>query len=199
MYTIRNNDTTDRTVLIEHPRRPGWTLVAGLQAVETSETAYRFKVAAPAKQTTTLTVEEKQPVENKYQISSLTDEQLNVMVRNSGDNGAVKQALQPILAKKASMAALSAQLADRQGEIQQISEDEARIRENLRAVKGTAEENRLVKRYAAQLTEWDRHASAGTRGVGPPVRPGPGRTATTDRTPGARRRFRGLRRPIHRR
>jgi hypothetical protein len=68
VYTIRNNDTTDRIVIIEHPTRPGWTLRAGPQPVETSATAYRFRVAVPAKQTTTLTIEEKQPLESRYNV-----------------------------------------------------------------------------------------------------------------------------------
>jgi hypothetical protein len=153
VYTIRNNDALDRTVVIEHPRRTGWTLVGGPQAVETSATAYRFSVPAPAKQTTMLTVEEKQPIENRYEIASLTDERLNVLVHDSGNSDGVKLALQPILAKKSEVAGLATQVADRQAEVQRVSEDEQRVRENLRALKGTPEEQRAVKRYAAELTQ----------------------------------------------
>jgi hypothetical protein len=153
VYTIRNNDTSDRTVLIEHPTQAGWTLAGGSQPVETSAIAYRFLVAAPAKKTTTFAVEEKQPGENRYAVDSLTDDRVKVLVRDSGNNDPIKQALQPILAKKASIAELSTALGDRQGEIQQITEDEQRVRENLGALKNTAEEKRLVRRYATQLTE----------------------------------------------
>lgn len=153
VYTIRNNDTVDRTVIIEHQRRVGWTLAAGLEPAETSATTYRFQVNAPAKQTTMFTVDETQPVQHRYEVSSLTDDSFNVLIRDSHDSLAIKAALQPILAKKATVAALSAQLANRQTQIQQISGDEQRVRENLRALKDTAEEKRLAKRYAAQLTE----------------------------------------------
>jgi hypothetical protein len=153
VYTIRNNDTTDRTVVVEHPLRPGWTLASETPA-ETSPTAYRFKVAAPAKQTTTLVVEEKQPLESKHEITSMTDDQVAVLVRDSG-SAILQQAFTPILAKKAAIADLSARLADRQGEIEQISQDEARVRENLIALKSTSDEKRLVKRYASQLTDWE--------------------------------------------
>jgi Carboxypeptidase regulatory-like domain len=153
VYTIRNNDTTDRTVVVEHPVRPGWTLASETPA-ETSSTAYRFKVAAPAKQTTTLVVEERQPLESKHEVTSMTDDQVAVLVRDSG-SAILKQAFTPILAKKAAIAALSARLADRQGEIEQISQDEARVRENLIALKSTSDEKRLVKRYASQLTDWE--------------------------------------------
>jgi hypothetical protein len=152
VYTIRNNDPTDRTVVIEHPTRPGWTLVDGLQPAETSATAYRFKVAAPAAHTTTLTVEEKQPLQDRYEVAALTDDQFNLLVRDTGDHQAMKQALEPILAKKAAVASLKAQLQAQEREIQQISADEQRIRENLGALKDKAEERKLVKRYAAHLS-----------------------------------------------
>jgi hypothetical protein len=153
VYTIRNNDTTDRSVVVEHPVRPGWTLASETPA-ETSATAYRFKVAAPAKHSTTLVVEEKQPLESKYEITSMTDDQVAVLVRDSG-SAILQQAFTPILAKKAAIADLSARLADRQSEIEQISQDEARVRENLIALKSTSDEKRLVKRYASQLTDWE--------------------------------------------
>ena len=153
VYTIRNNDTTDRIVIIEHPTRPGWTLQGGPQPVETSATAYRFRVAAPAKQTTTLTIEEKQPIENRYNVSSLTDDRLDVLIRESGDSAAVKQALQPILAKKSELAAIEKQVADRVAEAKRISGDEERVRANLGSLKGTSEEQSAVKRYAAQLVQ----------------------------------------------
>jgi hypothetical protein len=152
VYTIRNNDTTDRTVVIEHPTRPGWTLVDGLQPAETSATAYRFKLAAPASHTTTLTVEEKQPLQDRYEVAALTDDQVNLLVRDTGDGQAMKQALEPILTKKASVAALKAELQRQETEIQQISADEQRSRENLAALTDKADERKLVKRYALQLT-----------------------------------------------
>jgi hypothetical protein len=152
VYTIRNNDTTDRAVVIEHPTRPGWTLVDGLQPAETSATAYRFKVAAPAAHTTTLTVEEKQPLQDRYEVAALTDDQVNLLVRDTGDGQAMKQALEPILTKKASVASLKAELQRQETEIQQISADEQRLRENLAALTDKADERMLVKRYALQLT-----------------------------------------------
>jgi hypothetical protein len=153
VYTIRNNDTTDRIVVIEHPTRPGWTLRAGPQPVETSATAYRFRVAVPARQTTTLTIEEKQPLESRYNVAALSDDGFAVLVRDTGDSAVVKQALQPILAKKSELAAIEKQVADRLAEAKRISGDEERVRANLGSLKGTSEEQSAVKRYAAQLVQ----------------------------------------------
>jgi hypothetical protein len=153
VYTLRNNDTTARTVVVEHPIRAGWTLAGTPLPVETSATAYRFAVPVQAQQTATLTVEEKRPQQDKYAITSLDDPQLNLLVRDSGDNHTVKDALAPILAKKASIAALAATSADRMARVTQISEDQQRVRENLQTLKDTAEQRSLVRRFAGQLSQ----------------------------------------------
>jgi hypothetical protein len=153
VYTIRNNDTTARTVVIEHPMRAGWTLAGSVYPVETSAEAYRFTVPAPAKQTVTVTVDETHPLETRYQIASLTDSQLTVLVRDSGDNRTVTDALAPILAKKAEISTILGNVATRDAEVKQISSDQQRIRQNLQSLKDTAEQRALVKRFAAQLTQ----------------------------------------------
>jgi hypothetical protein len=155
VYTIRNNDTTGRTVIIEHPVRRGWSLAGTVQPRETSASAYRFAVEVAAKQTATLTVDEKQPLENRYEISSMTDDRLGLLIRNSGYTEPITQALLPILAQKASIAALKTRIADRDKEIQRTREDEQRIRANLQALKNSAEEKALVRRYADQLAKAD--------------------------------------------
>jgi hypothetical protein len=153
VYTLRNNDTSARTVVIEHPLRAGWTLVGTPPPVETSAAAYRFAVPVQAQQTATLTVEEKRPQQDKFQITSLDDPQLTLMLRDSGDNRTMKDALAPILAKKASIAALAAAAADRTGRVKQISDDQQRVRENLQTLKDTAEQRSLVRRFAGQLSQ----------------------------------------------
>jgi hypothetical protein len=153
VYTIRNNDTTARAVVIEHPTRAGWTLAGSAYPVETSADAYRFTVPAPAKQTVTVTVDETHPLETRYQIAALTDSQLTILVRDSGDNRTVVDALAPIMAKKAEISRILGNVASRDAEVKQISSDQQRIRQNLQALKDTAEQRALVKRFAGQLTQ----------------------------------------------
>jgi len=153
VYTIRNNDTTPRTILIEHPTRGGWSLANGVKPVETSVRAYRFSVAGPAKKTTTFTVEETQPIETRYEVAKLTDDQVKVLVRDVGDRPELEAALGPILAAKRSIAELTASLADRHAQLEQLGADQARIRENLHALSDTKGDKKLLKRYTAQLSE----------------------------------------------
>ena len=65
----------------------------------------------------------------------------------------MKDALAPILAKKASIAALAATTAERIARVKQISDDQQRVRENLQTLKGTAEQRALVTRFAGQLSQ----------------------------------------------
>jgi Carboxypeptidase regulatory-like domain len=58
-----------------------------------------------------------------------------------------------IVAQKAVVAALDAELAKRASDRQQIFDDQQRIRENLKALKGTAEERALTERYTKELSD----------------------------------------------
>jgi len=153
VYTIRNTDTTPRTMIVEHPMRSGWTLAKGPTPQETSLTAYRFVVPVAAKAAATLTVEEYRPIETRYAISQLTDDQIALFVRDSRDNSRLTQALGPVHDKKAAIAALTAQLAAHEAETNQIDEDQTRLRGNMAALKGTSDEQQLRKRYVAQLNQ----------------------------------------------
>ena len=112
-----------------------------------------FTVPTPAKETVTVTIDETHPLETRYQIASLTDSQLTVLVRDSGDNRTVIDALAPILTKKAEISTILGNVATRDAEVKQISGDQQRIRQNLQSLKDSAEQRALVKRFAAQLTQ----------------------------------------------
>ena len=154
IYTIRNNDAKARTVIVEHPIRSGWKLMPGIDAAETSAGSYRFRQPVEAKKNATLTVREVHPLQTTIAIDELTDDQIAVFVRDVGNkNPALVQALAPILAKKSAIATLAADISARQAEVNRISTDQTRVRENMKSLKGTAEEQFLVKRYATQMNQ----------------------------------------------
>src|SRR5215467_6755478 len=153
VYTIRNNDTTDRRVVIEHPIRAGWTLASAAKPAETSVDAYRFVVTVPAKKTETFTVAEQQALSQTYRIADITSQQVDLIVRESGGDSGLRNALAPILAAKATVASLTDDLNSRAAETKRIGDDQSRVRENMKALKGSSEEQQLLKRYAAQLAQ----------------------------------------------
>ena len=152
-YTIRNEDSKARTVVIEHPNRAGWKLTSAAKPDETAPNVYRFRVQAAPRATASLTVEELRVMDATYQVASFTDDQLAVLVKQRTLTPEVEQALRGIIAKKGEVAAINGELADRMRETEQIFKDQERLRENLKALGSRTEEKALVGRYTRQLDE----------------------------------------------
>jgi hypothetical protein len=153
-YTVRDDDTTPRTVIIEHPLRHEWVISKnGPQPEETASSVYRFRLKVEPKSKETLELNESHPIESRYELTTLTDDQIGVFVRQKSINAEVEDALRKIVAQKNKIAALDAQIARRTSETQKIYADQQRIRENLKALKGSAEERALTERYTKQLSD----------------------------------------------
>jgi septal ring factor EnvC (AmiA/AmiB activator) len=68
--------------------------------------------------------------------------------------------LKEVLARKADVARLTAEGARRRTEIDQITKDQERLRENMKSLKGSAEERQLLQRYVRQLNEQENRIEA---------------------------------------
>ncbi|MGB7025227.1 MAG: carboxypeptidase regulatory-like domain-containing protein [Candidatus Acidiferrales bacterium] len=153
-YTMRDDDTTPRTVLIEHPLRVGWKLAEGTpKAEETTSNVYRFRVSVQPKETSKLEVGESEPLDTRYEISNVTDDQITFFLNQKSINTEVETALRKIVEQKNRVAALDAEISRRNSEKQKIYDDQQRIRENLKALKGSPEERALTQRYTQQLAD----------------------------------------------
>src|ERR1700733_5041165 len=139
-YTIRNRDTASRTVVIEHPARPGWKLTDDEKPAESSASFHRFRLSVDSKKTETLLVKEYRPITNNYQLLNVTDDQIKFFASQKMINAEIDQALRKVISQKNSIAALDAEMASRKSKISGISEDQQRVRENMKALKGSAEE-----------------------------------------------------------
>jgi hypothetical protein len=153
-YTIRNEDASPRTLIIEHPARTGWNLSSDSpMPEETSLGTYRFRVAVAPKQSTTLEINESHPNATQFALTNITDDQLALMVKVGAVNPAIEQALRKILEQKDQIATLDSEAEKRGKEIEDIYNDQQRVRENLKALKGSAEEKALTERYTRQLSD----------------------------------------------
>jgi len=153
-YTVRDDDTTPRTVLIEHPLRVGWKLAEGTpKPEETTSNVYRFRVSVKPKETSKLEVGESEPLDTRYEISNVTDDQITLFLNQRSINAEVEAALRKIVEQKNRVAALDAEISRRNDEKQKIYDDQQRIRENLKALKGSPEERALTQRYTQQLAD----------------------------------------------
>jgi hypothetical protein len=152
-YTIRNRDTSTRTLVIEHPARPGWKLADDAKPAESSASFHRFRLTLEPKKTTTLVVKEYRPILNSYQLTNVTDNQINYFLEQKMINPDVEKALRRIAAQKNDIAVIDAVITGRRAQVSSITEDQQRVRENMKALKGSAEEKALVERYVRELNE----------------------------------------------
>jgi hypothetical protein len=152
-YTIRNRDTTTRTLVIEHPARPGWKLADDAKPAESSASFHRFRLTLEPKKTTTLVVKEYRPILNSYQLTNVTDNQIKYFLEQKMINPDVEKALRRIAAQKNDIAVIDAVITGRRGQVTSITEDQQRVRENMKALKGSAEEKALVERYVRELND----------------------------------------------
>jgi len=159
-YTVRNEDTSPRTLVIEHPVRPEWKLTDAPAPAETSTGYYRFRLTVEPKTTATLVVNQSRPIESRFALTSVTDDQIALFARQRSISPEVEAALRRILAQKNVVADLASQIATRQSDITRIFDDQNRVRENMKVLKGSAEEKALLLRYTRQLDEQENRLDA---------------------------------------
>jgi hypothetical protein len=156
LYTIRNDDASPRDVVIEHPARAGWS-ITGAKPAESTAAAHRFRVAVAPTSTATLTVGEARPIDSRVQMTNISDDQIALILRGKGAAAGLEPQLRAVAAKSREVAVVQRAIYDKQQELNRITQDQSRVRENLKALEGSSAEKALVERYARQLsTQEDR-------------------------------------------
>jgi predicted RNase H-like nuclease (RuvC/YqgF family) len=116
-----------------------------------SPTAARYRVSLPAKQEGALTVTERHAGETTYRLTDFDDRAIAVLVRGGVNEAALRRALQPLTDKRAESAAAEAKLTALNNQIAEIGKDQERLRENMKALRGSPEEKALTERYTREL------------------------------------------------
>lgn len=149
VYTFKNHTSTARTVVVEHPNQGGdWKLLEPTKPTETTADLYRFDVPVKAGESHKFTVRESYPQEED---DALVDSDLGSLVVYSqrGEmSPRVKAALLEVITRRRAIAATEASVSHIQSQISALTNGQARIRENMKALQYTSE---LYKRYVAEL------------------------------------------------
>ena len=140
-YVVHNAATDGRTVIIEHPIRQSFVLDNGTgdnakdpKPDETTPTLYRFRVAAAPGETVRLHVGEHHRSTVTYQLTSFNDNQLTLILNQTNNNPAIKQALGPILDARRHVADMQAALDKVTARLTDLHSDEDRQRANITAL-----------------------------------------------------------------
>jgi hypothetical protein len=154
LYTARNQDDAERKLVIEHPARFDASLAKGTkEPEERAPGLYRFVLDIAPKASASLPIEEVRMLQSDFQLANLDDAQIAVFSKNGSITPDMAQALQKIAAQKAVVSKLEQEMEDRQKDIDRIVADQARLRENMKALKGSSEEKALIQRYTSQLDQ----------------------------------------------
>ncbi|HEV2716709.1 MAG TPA: carboxypeptidase regulatory-like domain-containing protein, partial [Terriglobales bacterium] len=151
-YTIRNADTEARQVIVEYPAQEGWELTKDTPKPEESSASFhRFRVAVESGKSSELTVESFHPEQTTYELTNLDSDEVELLVKQKRVTPVMQEAFDRILAQKNKIGDLDLQINQHKQESDQITADQNRIRENMKALKGSSEERSLLQRYAKQL------------------------------------------------
>jgi DNA repair exonuclease SbcCD ATPase subunit len=150
-YRISNSDATPRAVVIEHPAREGWALASAVKPDESSASFHRFKINVGPHSGAQLVVEEVHPEKAEMALTNLDANFVEVLTKQDRVTPAMSQAFRRVLDQKAVIGGLETQIGARQTEVNSIESDQQRLRENMKALKGSPEERPLMERYTRQL------------------------------------------------
>lgn len=154
LYAAQNKGKSDRTLLIEHPKHGGWKLVEPAHAMESTDAPYRFEEALPADSVKTLTVQEELVDSQGIAILPMDVGQIESYLKMGAIPDEVKKSLQGVAKLKYASTDTDRQIQDRQQTINEITQEQSRIRENMKAVSAASDYyKRLEKELDSQETQ----------------------------------------------
>jgi chromosome segregation ATPase len=149
-FTIRNVDAKPKTLIIETPVRPEFKLI-DVKPAETTPTSNRFEVKLGVNATEKFPVKEERIIENSLAISSLTPDVLATYVQNRNLDDAARKKLEPLLALKQQLAANQSDLQRLEKQIQDLIQDQGRLRQNIGSLNQVNGQQQRVQEYAQSL------------------------------------------------
>jgi len=152
-YLVKNRSGHDRLLLIEHPIRADWKLVRPAKPSERSREVYRFGLPVPAGQTAKQEVVEEQTFDRVALLAS-GDRTIRSFLNSRVSSPRVKEALKKAMDFRTKLADTQGQLAQRDGQLKAIEEEQVRLRANLEKLpRESAAYKRYVEKFDTQETE----------------------------------------------
>jgi hypothetical protein len=151
-YTIKNVDQKAKTLIIEHPARPEYTLLERKPTDKTAN-AYRFEVKLAAGTTEKFPVTEERVFENSFMVTNVTPDVLISFIQNKDLSAAARKQLSEIVNRKAQIADADAEMHRTEGQVNTVVRDQDRIRQNINSLNHVSGQQEQVQKYARQLAD----------------------------------------------
>jgi len=163
-YAITNQTDKLRVVYVEHPLRESWRLAPDSpRPVEKTQNAYRFRVELAPHQTVELTVAERRALMDQYAISNLTTDDLELFIARRYLDETSRQALEKIVRLKGEIAERGAEISAIDQQVIEIGKDQARLRDNIKALAETPDARQLIARYIEKANQQETEIEQLTR------------------------------------
>ncbi|HEY5330692.1 MAG TPA: carboxypeptidase regulatory-like domain-containing protein [Acidobacteriaceae bacterium] len=133
-YVVRNAAAGPRTVVLEHPVLPGFTLDSSAKPDETTPTVYRFRIHANAGETVRLPIAANHRGSTIYELTNTNENQFATIVQQSNDNPRIAAAIAPILEARRRVAEADAAVDQTQTQLDNLHANEDRQRANITAL-----------------------------------------------------------------
>ncbi len=158
-YTIVNRNDAERLVLVEHPVRNEFHLTDDVsKPAETASDVYRFEVKVPAGKTATQTVTEERVLNQQYLLTNSGDDQIRYFINATVASAKVKAGLKQAIDLRAAMSKTQRDIADQQLQLKTITDDQTRLRANLREMPPTAAAyKRYLDKFDQQETQIEKY------------------------------------------
>jgi hypothetical protein len=141
-YLIHNSAAEPRTVVLEHPIFPGYQLDSDPAATETTANVYRFRQVVAPGDTDRLHVGERHRGATTYRLTNADDNQLTLILNETGHNPALEAALQPILAARLHVAEAQTAVDQTNARLTSLRFNEERQRANITALQNADKSSR---------------------------------------------------------
>jgi hypothetical protein len=152
LYRLTSRDDKPRTVLVEQPYQDGWELVEPAK-FERTPTFYRFPVEVQPRKTATLRVVQKRTDQESFALLEGNEDTIRILAQNQQISEPIRQALNSILNRRRAIRNLEGQIRQQEARIKGITDDQARIRENMRALDRNSD---LYRQYVQKLAQQER-------------------------------------------
>jgi chromosome segregation ATPase len=153
-YTVKNSGRQAKTVLVEYPIEPTWTLVSPKNPAEKTRDLYRFRVEATSRKPVKLQIDEQRTDSQAVALTNIDDGTIQIYLSAKVVSPRVKTALGEVVKRKHAVEQVAAELQQRQQRIRDIGEDQARIRQNMAQLdRNTDVYKSYVKKFSEQEAE----------------------------------------------
>jgi hypothetical protein len=153
-YTIVNRNDQERVVLVEHPVRNEFKLTDTDKPAETASDFYRFQVKVPAGKTAAQAVTEERVIGEQVQLTNSNDEQIRVFLNSPVTSQKVKDGLRQALELRLALNKTQREIGEQQRQLQTITDDQVRLRANLKEMPPTAAAyKRYLEKFDQQETD----------------------------------------------